>query len=265
MYYFEPFDETLKKYPKHNLVIKLYREGIINNLIKPQYHGREHLNINRWLRDLRAGNKALHDAFEYKMYSLHSQEHPLYFNEYLDALDFETIGQIPEQAEMLKIGYKMFINQWGYSSKSFIANCYIWHPSHEKVLRELGVEYLQGIAIQFVPIGKYGYRYKKKYHFTGQVNAYYQIYLVRNAFFEPYQNPNIDHVNNCLKRINTAFRWNKPAIISSHRINFIGFLDKKHRDRNLIQFSILLKKIIKEWPNCEFITSDQLGDLIQNK
>jgi hypothetical protein len=39
------------------------------------------------------------------------------------------------------------------------------------------------------------------------------IYTVRNAFFEPFLNPNKDWVNSCLLEINSAFDKNKPAII----------------------------------------------------
>ena len=88
-------------------------------------------------------------------------------------------------------------------------------------------------------------------------------YLIRNAFFEPYQKNSIDWISDCLSRIAIAFLWNKPAIISTHRINYIGVLDKNHRDNNIRQLSILLKSIVKKWPDVEFMSSDQLGDLME--
>ena len=66
----------------------------------------------------------------------------------------------------------------------------------------------------------------------------------------------------CLRRINIAFKWNKPATIGSHRINFMGALDPKNRTTNLKLLDNLLKGITKQWPDVEFMTSDQLGDLI---
>ena len=50
--------------------------------------------------------------------------------------------------------------------------------------------------------------------------------------------------------------------MSAHRINFIGILDEKNRKNNLKLFESLLKRIIKLWPDVEFMSSDQLGDLI---
>ena len=65
-----------------------------------------------------------------------------------------------------------------------------------------------------------------------------------------------------MRRINIAFRWNKPAVICSHRINFMGALDEKNRNDNLLLLKDLLRHIKKTWPDVEFMTSDQLGDLI---
>jgi len=72
-----------------------------------------------------------------------------------------------------------------------------------------------------------------------------------------------DWVNSCLNDIDMAFRWNKPAIISSHRVNYIGALDPGNRENGLSQLKQLLKEVVSRWPDVEFMTSAELGDLIQ--
>jgi len=58
-------------------------------------------------------------------------------------------------------------------------------------------------------------------------NDYEQIYLVRNCFFEPTQDARLDK-DFCLKGIAKSFlRLKKPAIISAHRLNFIGSIRPK--------------------------------------
>ena len=104
--------------------------------------------------------------------------------------------------------------------------------------------------------------YKKKYHFLGNRNKFGQYFLIRNAFFEPSLTKSSDVVGECLKRVDIAFRWKKPAIISAHRINFIGALDESNREKNLKLFIDLLGRVVKLWPDVEFMSSDQLGDLI---
>jgi len=54
----------------------------------------------------------------------------------------------------------------------------------------------------------------------------------------------------------------KPALISSHRLNYIGYIDENNRKKNLRQLKTLLSEVIKRWPDVEFLTSDQLGETI---
>jgi len=68
-----------------------------------------------------------------------------------------------------------------------------------------------------------------------------------------------------LKKIDIAFSWHKPAIICTHRINYMGELDPGNRKVNLRLFKELLQRILKQWPDVEFMTSDKLGDLISDR
>ena len=91
-----------------------------------------------------------------------------------------------------------------------------------------------------------------------------QYYFVRNCFFEPTLVKNSSNiVNQTLKEIEIAFRWDKPAIISSHRVNYIGSLDIQNRVRNAIKLDELIGNILKKWPDVEFMTSVELGVLIE--
>jgi hypothetical protein len=74
--------------------------------------------------------------------------------------------------------------------------------------------------------------------------------------------PGRDWVDSCLFDISTAFRWHKPAIISSHRVNYIGALYRENRDNGLIQLEALLREIMKSWPDARFVTSAELGEFI---
>ena len=262
-YFFEPFTATLQQYPRHHRVEALYKEGIEKKLFMPQFHGREHVNTNRWLHSLQKNEKAIKLAFEQSMFSVHYDTKPVVVNEWMDALDGDSANALNEKAAMLKQGLELFHSIWGFRSKSFIAPCYVWDSSLEPVLAANGVEYIQGMVNQLEPIAEPGYTYKKKYHYQGQRNKYGQRYLIRNVFFEPSTNPNFNWVDDCLHRIETAFRWNKPAIISSHRVNFIGFINAKNREVNLALLLQLLQSIIKRWPDVEFMSSDQLGDLMK--
>ena len=59
-----------------------------------------------------------------------------------------------------------------------------------------------------------------------------------------------------------AFKWNKPAIISSHRVNYIGSLNPANRSHGLKHLEDLIQQIVRKWSNVEFMTSSELGTLI---
>ena len=47
-YFYEPFTETLKRYPCHERSFALWKEGMTHGVFQPQFHGREHLNPQKW-------------------------------------------------------------------------------------------------------------------------------------------------------------------------------------------------------------------------
>jgi len=66
-----------------------------------------------------------------------------------------------------------------------------------------------------------------------------------------------------MSEIQNAFFWHKPAIISTHRINYVGGINIKHRGRNLKLLDQLLQRILIKWPDVEFLSSDQLVSIIK--
>lgn len=261
-YHYELFTDTLKKYPSHDRVLNLYKEGIGKKLIKPQSHGREHVNVDLWMESLRNNDEFTKIAFEHNMFSVHPSSKPKYKDEFMDA--FGSNKNISEQKEIASDSLKIFEEIWGMKSKSFIAPSYTWNPLLEETLNINGVKYLQGIMVQKTHSEHYGLPIKKKFHYQGEKNKFGQRYLVRNAFFEPALTPGIDNVSDCMNRIEIAFKWKKPAVIGSHRLNFIGFINPDNRDKNLKLLTGLLKKIKSKWSDVEFMSSDMLGDTMNN-
>ncbi|WP_158860031.1 hypothetical protein [Lunatibacter salilacus] len=260
-YHFETFTKTLKRYPEHDQVMDLYRQGINSGVVMPQFHGREHLNVTRWMNALKNNSKAEKDVFDCKVFSPKLTQSKGYTNEYMDALDFDNQNELQFQKKVIKEGLDLFEKIWGFRSESFIAPCYIWHTELEKTLATHGVKYLQGLVNQLQPKDVQGFKYRKIYHYQGQKNNQGQRYFIRNAFFEPTIKPNYDWESDCMKRIETAFLFKKPAIISSHRLNYIGFLNPSNRGVNLKRLKNLLLGIKKKWPEVQFMSTDQLGRL----
>jgi hypothetical protein len=257
-YFWEPFTTTWQKYPHCAGVETAWKHGQAEKLLKFQCHGREHLNVDQWMLSLQKGDKLVRKAFNNQMISISSQPSNLKFN-YMEGLDFFSISEKENKKKVVTEALLEFKNYFGFDSRSFIANCYIWDESVEETLAKLGVIYIQGMANQVIPIlnnNIHSHQFKK--HYLGQKNKFGQQYLVRNAFFEPTLMPETDAVSACLKRINIAFRWGKPAIIGMHRLNLMGSIHEGNRTQNLQSFKLLLKEIIKRWPDVEFTSSDEV-------
>jgi len=260
-YFYENFTVTLERYPFHTKSFELWKQGIAEKIFIPQFHGREHLNVKRWLRALQTGSQESTLAFENRLFGLSTNIASEKRKSYLAALDFDDENELSWQMNMLKDGLEIFEQLFGYKSKSYIAANYIWHPNIEEQLHQSGVVSLQAGNSHIIPGGQKPNRVIR--HKLGEKNALGQTYLIRNALFEPSENPNKDWVKSCLKEIAIAFNWNKPVIISSHRVNFIGYIEESNRENGLQALCHLLSIMLSKWPDIEFMSSDQLADLIR--
>jgi hypothetical protein len=260
-YYYENFTTTLLNRDGNNDVVDLIKEGISKKIYYPQLHGREHVNLNQWLGALRDQHLELLEAFKYGMFGISLQEKINMRKNVMAALDFADIVELKEHQELLTDAQNSFKEIFGFTSKTFISPSYIWHKNHEPILKKIGVIAMQGLPYQYQPNPK-GENYKTSYRYTGMQSKSGLTHLVRNAFFEPTLMGTQNIVEDCLKRIEIAFRTRKPAIISSHRINFVGSLDENNRKNNLILFKNLLQNIVEKWHEVEFISSDELASIM---
>jgi hypothetical protein len=262
-YFYEPFTTTLRRYPDSDRVLELYKVGINNKVFQIQFHGREHLNIERWMNRLKDSHESTIQAFNNKMFSIHKSGSISGRSHALDAFGNKDIGSGNNSFEkIIKEGIELFNDIWGFNSKSFIAPCYTWNSNIEPLLKNGGVQYIQGSHVQIVSAKEISSKIERKYHYTGQRNKLNQIYLVRNVSFEPTENGSNFNLNKTLKDIEISFKYKKPAIISTHRVNYIGSINNKNREDNLLLLTKLLNEIVRKWPMVEFMSSDELGEEI---
>jgi len=263
-YTYEPYIETLKRYPQHDRVFLLWKEGLKNRIFVPIFHGREHLNVQRWLAALKSNNKSSLLAFEYGITGIPcSWNLEEYIPDFQAAFDIDNVEDLVYLQGVLQTGLDLFETLYNYRSRYFVPTNGPFNNSLEENLRQFGVKYINTAKKQREPLGNS--KYKTHTRFLGNINQYGQIYLTRNCFFEPssMEHPaNTDWVSTCLKEIEIAFRWNKPATISTHRVNYVGFLHQENREKSVRKLEELLSRMLNNWPEIEFMTSVELGDLI---
>ena len=263
-YYSRTFLDSYKYYYQEDLK-SLWFEGIKHQLVQPQFHAREHLNVSLWMRDLQNKYTKTLLAFKHHFYGLTTKTSSSYQSHYLAAYRAENKQELKKINKILTEGLQEFEKVFGFRSESFVACNYVWPDEIEQILSDNGVQNIQTQRGRAMPQLNLNGKPKVKHHYTGQKNKHDQIYTVRNVLFEPYENDALDWVSKALNDIQNAFFWKKPAIISSHRINYVSQMSVIHRDDNLKNLNRLLQQIVEKWPTVEFMSSDELGNLIKSK
>jgi hypothetical protein len=263
-YFYENVKDTFERYPDHTRCFELWQKGFKSAIFHPQSHGREHLNVSRWMKDLQSDTPEAVFSLETEMPGIFNRSSNKGGNQYVVAFEVSSQADLLQKKIILKEGLALFRQIMGYDSLSFVSPNYLLPISMEEDLADCGVKYVQGSRFQFYPSGDYKV-IKKKFRYTGKKSNTGLIFMARNASFEPSLNQQLDVVNDCLARIELAFKMNKPAIIGTHRLNFIGSIDPDNRSNNLFLFKELLNNILKNWPSAEFISSPNLGNLINKK
>lgn len=236
----------------------LWQEGIQAGLLSPQFHGREHLNIQHFLHLLKEKNPTLMDSLRHRsLVALSPSRHaPVGWTA---SFSFWEPAELKKHSPILWEGLDAFEQVFGYRARVFTPPAQKFHPSLYPVLRQKGI-----IAIdrpfhyqQHMGFGNYKHMFETM-RWDAKIGI---VKIVRNVVFEP-TDSHIDHVGKVLNQIKAAFRWNRPAIISSHRVNFCGHIDPENRKKGLWDLKELLRQIVQRWPDVEFVSVGELAEMM---
>jgi len=264
-YHYEKLTDTYKKLEEiHSNAYKgawqLWQEGVTQGIMAPQFHGREHLNLKVFLEKLKAKDRELIAVLKNRSYTSLSDSNYSTIS-YTEAFSFDKGPDIDSFQEILKTGTDLFEDVYGARSRVFTPPAMQFPNVMEKNLSDYGLFWMDKPFHRKSHVGNGVY--KKEFNFTRKKSARKINTLVRNVVFEP-SSGQTDHVKKAMKQIEAAFRWNKPANISSHRVNFCGNISEKNREKGLTDLKSLLKNIIQTWPDVEFMSVDHLVKIIEN-
>ena len=267
-YYFEEFPITYQRYYPNNNTLNLVKKATEENLVLPQFHGREHVNASYWLQCLNEKDPVFLKAFENSFYGITPDIYSKSVRNIQAVFDFRNDAEYEFSANSLKEGLFIFEKIFKFKSKSIIPNNYIWHPSFNSTLVNCGIEFIQGGKKVLLPLRKNEIKRRTITRGNGKYESNKLISLVRNIGFEPsFVEENhkkkliIETVQNC----KIAFSLGIPAVISIHRINFVSGKNNSNRTENLILFENLLQLLIEQIPDIEFWDTTELGNYYQKK
>lgn len=258
-YHYETIFDSYQKNSSKESMTNLWKKGIEENIFYPQFHGREHLHPSRWMKAIAECEKEKM-CFERDAIPGINLGTPNRIN-YLAAFDYYDEKEKLAIETDLVDGLQLFKTVFGFESKSFIASQSIRGNHINEILSKNGVKYHQNgqQLLPFLEDSKHSIVNK----YWGSKDEFGLLYWRRNVTFEPSKNQNLDWVNQSMSEINNAFLFGKPAVINSHRVNYIGHLSKKNQSDSLKALDALLKAIKIKWPNVEFMNSQQLGEYLE--
>lgn len=249
-----------KESKAYNGTWELWKEGIDKGLMKPQFHGREHFNLNVFNDLLKKHSENLIKVLKQDSY-VSIPEHRDYKNGWTAAYSFNEKIETEHFLDNVEDGLKRFKEVYGYDSMVFTPPAQQFPLHLEPGLSGLGVKYIDRPRSLKRHLGNGKYQMEK--HKLGGGEDILE--LVRNVVFEPTTSHRSNWVDFAFKQVEAAFRMKKPANISSHRVNFCGYIDENNRKVGLTALKQLLDKIVTRWPEVEFISADQLGDIISKE
>ncbi len=262
-YVYETILETYKRHSHTQDSFAAIQKGMELGIYIPQFHGREHIHVKRWMEAINSDSEKEQLAYSNQaiISTFGNDDLKPYKKDYFKGFDYETNQEAKEVEAIHQDGLRLFKEIFGMESITFIAQGTVWGDHLLPTLNKEGVRLMGGQ--QQHPDGNGGYKTINKY--WGTKNKFNQLHLRSNCLCEPSRNQNFDWVGKCLSEIEIAFRWGKPAVISAHRENFIGSIFEENRLQSLEKLELLLTKVFQKWPNVQFINSAQLADIMLNQ
>ncbi|HMQ06351.1 MAG TPA: hypothetical protein PKC30_03570 [Saprospiraceae bacterium] len=259
-YFWEPFTTTLNRYYGDN-VFPMWKAGMKENLFIPQFHGREHVNAPMLLKYLQNDSNHVFKAFHLGVVHLPIPDiSPLILKSLAPAYFINHVSEMDIYHRSLEQGISLFQSIFHQKPVSFAAPNGIFHPDLEQTLAVNGIKGLVVNQKRLEPNLRGGLKSRSFLLSFGRKNHLGQVYYKRNVKFEPVQK---DYsLNQTLFEIKAAFQMGKPAVVTSHRLNYIGVLSRNHREKNLEELRKLLQKVIIQHPDIEFISTTQLVNLM---
>ncbi len=264
-YVYETLSETYKKLvalqpEAYTGAWDLWQEGIKKGLMQPEFHGREHFNLKVFEEKLSSRDPELMTSLKNRsLASIGPTGYPTIG--WTAAYSFwDPVKDTARFPDILKTGLETFKAVYGYEARVFTPPAQQLPESLYEILPSMG---LLGLDRPFYQTRHVGFgKYQRKITYPSYNKTNNLGFQVRNVVFEP-TNGNIDHVSKAMAQVSTAFRWHRPALISSHRVNFCGHIDPKNREKGLNDLKALLKSIVTRWPDVEFISAGDLAELMR--
>ena len=238
----------------------LWREGIEKRFLRPQFHGREHFNVGLLERKLKTRDRTLMTNLENNSLAAIGDEPSMPGVGFTHAFGVWDRAEVARHGEIIESGLSLFEEVFGFASTTFTPPALQLHPDLYALVESLGVRAIDKPLRCVRRIDRDTMR--REWNTLGIARGQHHVSIVRNVVFEPTRDLRFDSVRLALEQAAAAFRWGKPAIISTHRVNFCGHIEEENRKHGLDALKRLLEGIVQRWPEVHFVGADDLADKV---
>lgn len=264
--FIETLPETYQKlaayyYSAYDRTWETWKQGIDAGLLHPELHSREHFNYTTLSNRLASNDEELLTILKTRSLTALSDRQ----NEttYTVSLGFQAFEENTLLSQIIIDGIDKFEKVFGYKPVSFMPPSATMSPIHHNTILSSGIKGIDSYKIKKYQYGKD--KFKTELRWTGKkITKDLGRYVVRNCVFEPLQQKN--SLNICKQMITAAFTMNSPAIISSHRVNYVGFANEEFRKESMKELRELISWIVTKFPDVSFYSmADLLNDILKSE
>ena len=235
-------------------IIAKAKEGMALGVWHPQTHGRaHHYSPHKWVRTLRLELDAAVVAFF--EFGLVGFVLPTANPDEVKGLEFDDMT--PDELDLwFGEGLGMFRRAFGYDTPCApITDAREGnHAELQRMLSRYGIKYRSHSNLGTRPADA---------ELGATDPELGMTYLGWTGFLDPIGKPDGPDVRGFTRAYDSVLRsWseNKPAIIGTHRINYVS-LNPEHEYQGFTQLEQLLATITQKQPDAVFLTSDEVGQL----
>ena len=152
-YHFQPLKKTIEEYPKSSKLLDYWIRGKSSNLFIPELHGREHINVQRYMKILQSheGKEGMRLALDFKSIGPSAFKNFVYPN-YLGALHPSERSEITDLHKYIVEAGNLFEEYIGAKPSVFIAPNAEEPKELEHTLKKIGVKFLTRSKNRLYPI-----------------------------------------------------------------------------------------------------------------
>jgi hypothetical protein len=262
-YFYEPFTSTFEKYGRESDLMTVWKQGMDAGIFTAELHGREHLSVQPWMNELQKGNQQVRTALDYGFAAVNNIEGVHHYaQEFRPEFYFADETQKPFLHQSITEAVQLFEQIFGYLPTAFTPSNSHFHHDFESTVFNAGVKFLN-VGHNNPYSSQNGELAFERFTFRQKIKPNVLNYYIRNCAFEP-NDPTYRNTHITMMQVAAAFRCNKPAIISTHRVNFGGVIDSQNRTKGLKELQVLLKAIVQRWPDVEFMSNANMLKLLKN-